>query len=142
MGLLLIVAQVALAVVLTPLAVERGLRTLISLATQGNFNLQYQLQFAVSHYGTYVTALVVALIFWLVGRILASLLGRHRIPTLLTLLATIVLALGFAHLSTLPMVSALDTEFYARTFMTLPPITYPLVGCILAALLLPGRRVK
>ena len=141
MGILLIVVQTALAVLLTPLAVERGLRSLIALATQGNFNQGYQLQFAVAHYGTYVTALLAALIFWLTGRILASLLRRRRIPTFLTLLATIVLALGFAHLSTLPMVAALDTEFYARTFMTLPPIAYPLVGCILAALLLPGRRV-
>lgn len=140
MGLLLVVAQTALAVLLTPLAVERGLRALISLATQGNFNLQYQLQFAMSHYGTYVAALILALIFWLAGRILASVLRRRRIPSLLGLLATIVLALGFAHLSTLPTFAALDTEFYARTFMTLPPITYPLVGCLLAALLMPGRR--
>jgi hypothetical protein len=140
MRLVVILLQIVSAIVLTPLAIKFGLLNAINMATRSNFNLQYQLSFAVGHFGTYVNALVLGLLFWLVGRIAAPLLGASRVPSWLTLLATLVLALGLAHLSQLPIIGALHNEVYARTFTSVPPIVYPLIGAVVAALLVPGKR--
>lgn len=140
MSFLILLMQAVLSVLLTPVVVDKGLRNLFTLATPSNFNLRYQLHFAVSQYGQYVAALILAIVFWLIGRILARVLRRPRVPSLLTLLATLVLALGLAHLSTLPLVADLATAIYARTYMAVPSIIYPLIGCVIAALLVRGTR--
>jgi hypothetical protein len=142
MRLLVLLGQVIIGALLTPLVVEQGLRRVINLATASNFNLRYQLHFAISHFGTYVVAILLALVFWLAGRLLARLLRCTYVPGFMTLLATLVLALGFAFLSQLPFVAAFDTAVYAQLYRTVPPILYPLLGCVLAGLLVPGKRVN
>jgi hypothetical protein len=142
MRFFVLLGQVILGALLTPLAVDHGLRSVINIATQSNFNLRYQLHFALSHFGTYVVAILLALVFWLAGRLLARLLRSSHVPGFKSLLATLVLALGFAVLSQLPIISAFDTAVYATLYRTVPPILYPLLGCVLAGLLVPGKRTN
>jgi hypothetical protein len=140
MRLLVLLGQVIIGALLTPIVIDKGLRSLINLATQSNFNLRFQLHFAVSHFGTYVVAIVLGLLFWLAGRALARVLGSAVVPGFLNLLATLVLALGLAALSQTPLFGGLDTAIYSTFYKTVPAILYPLLGCILAALIVPGKR--
>jgi hypothetical protein len=139
--LFVMVIQLIVAVLATPIVLSNGVLGAINLATQSNFNLRYQLHFAVTHFGTYVNAALAALIFWITGRIAARLLWSSRVPSVMTLLATLILALGLAHLSLLPAVAEINTAIYARFFTSVPQIAFPLAGCVLAALLVPGKRV-
>jgi ribose/xylose/arabinose/galactoside ABC-type transport system permease subunit len=137
---IIILLQCVAAAILTPLVLKYGLIRAINMVAANDFNLQYRLNFAVSHFGTYVVALLTGLLFWLVGAIVARILGASRVPSFMTLLATLVLALGLAHLSQLPAINDLHTTIYARTFQTVPMILYPLVGALIAALLVPGKH--
>jgi hypothetical protein len=138
--ILVLVIQLVLCTFLAPIVLNRGLLSAINLATEGNFNQRYQLQFAVAHYRTYVVAVLVAPLFWLIGAIAARLLRSSRVPSLMTLLVTLLLAVGLAHLSQLPVIASFNTAVYAQVYTSIPPIAYPLLGAVIAALIVPGKR--
>jgi hypothetical protein len=135
-----IMLQVVVSALLTPLALNQGLLSAINMITPDNVNLRYQLHFVVSHFGTYVVAALAALIFWIVGRVVSRVLWSPRVPSFATLVATLVLALGFAHLSQMAFVGELNNLVYATFYRAVPPIAFPLIGAVLAALLVPGKR--
>lgn len=136
---LVLLTQIVLAAALPPIVLKHGVLNLINLVASNNLNQRLYLQLIVAQAGTYMVALLVALVFWLVGRVAARLFGSSRIPSFATLLATIVLALGFAHLSQLPFAASLNTAVYAMFYRDVPTILYPLLGAVLAAWLLPGK---
>jgi hypothetical protein len=108
--------------------------TLVQLYVGWTFAPQIRAMFAVKlgNLDIFILAVIVAVLVWLVGHLGALVLKETAAPTSQTLVVVLVLALIFAGLTLVPVVtSTLDGTLGLR----IPTVAYPLLGAVLGYLL-------